>query len=122
MREYRGLTAKRSQNIAQGFSPGISPPQKCALKGRPIGTKRNKSTDADTKNGRDWREVEASSLEPNAASPSGATREAVLGLPSPNCTPPRGVEDAFRAHLCDTSNPGLKPWAKICYRFAVNEE
>ena len=98
---YRGLTAKRSQIIAQGFSPGISSPQKCALKGRPIGTKRNKSTDADTNNGRDWREIEASSLEPNAASRSGAT---------------------FRAHLCDASNPGLKPWAKICYRFAVDED
>jgi hypothetical protein len=115
MREYRGLTAKRSQIIAQGFSPGISPPQKCALKGRPIGTKRNKSIDAHTKNGRDCREVEASSLEPNAALCFGATREAVLGLPSPNCTPPRGVGSAFRAHLCDTSKPGLKPWAKICY-------
>jgi hypothetical protein len=31
--------------------------------------------------------------------PVGA-REAVLGLPSPNCTPPRGVGSAFRAaHL-----------------------
>lgn len=94
MRGYRGLTAKRSQIIAQGFSPGTSPPQKCALKGRPIGIKRNKSTDADTNKGRDWREVEASSLEANAPSRSCAT---------------------FRAHLRDASNPGSKPWAKFCY-------
>jgi hypothetical protein len=47
MRGYRGLTAKRSPTLAQGFSPGISPLQKCALKRRSIGTKRNKSTDAD---------------------------------------------------------------------------
>ena len=99
MREYKGLTAKRSQIIAQGFSPGISPPQECALNGRPIGTERNKSTDADTKNGRDWREVEASSLQPNAASPSGAT---------------------FRAHLFETSYPGLKPWAESCCPFGAD--
>ena len=100
MRGYEGLTAKRSQTIAQGFSPGVSL-QKCALKGRPIGTERNKSTDADSKNGRDWRGSEASPLKPNATSRSGAT---------------------FRARLGEASNPGLKPWAKICYRFAVNEE
>jgi hypothetical protein len=139
MREYRGLTAKRSQIIAQGFSPGISPPQKCALKGRPIGTKRNKSIDAHTKNRRDCREVEASSLEPNAALCFGATREALRSRPRRRPRPrirPRGVMEywsvgvlrqlgiaprlrgvgsAFRADLCDTSNPGLKPWAKICY-------
>jgi hypothetical protein len=42
----------------------------------------------------------------------GAAREAVLGLPSPNCTPPRGVGSAFRALATLTSNPGLKPWAQ----------
>jgi hypothetical protein len=52
VRGSRGLTAKRSQIIAQGFSPGSSRPQTCALKGRPM----------------------------------------------------------------------LKPWATICYRFAVKEE
>ena len=26
----------------------------------------------------------------------------------------------FRAHHLKTSHPGLKPWAKICNRFAVN--
>jgi len=43
---------------------------------------------------------------------SGATREAVLGLPSPNCTPQRGVGSAFRALPLGTANPGLKPWAE----------
>ena len=38
---------------------------------------------------------------------SGATREAVLGLPSPNCTPPRGVEDAFRA-ISSVRHPGRR--------------
>jgi hypothetical protein len=51
---------------------------------------------------------------------SGATREAVLGLPSPNCTPPRGVGSAFRARSPRTINPGLKPWAMMFNRFAVS--
>jgi hypothetical protein len=33
--------------------------------------------------------------------------------PSPNCTRERGVGGAFRAHFSFTSNPGLKPWAKL---------
>ena len=37
---------------------------------------------------------------------SGAAREAVLGLPSPNCTPQRGVGSAFRAHLLNLPTQG----------------
>jgi hypothetical protein len=50
---------------------------------------------------------------------SGASREAVLGLPSPNCSPPRGVGSAFRADPVYTWNPGLKPWANIYNHFVV---
>jgi hypothetical protein len=33
-------------------------------------------------------------------------------VPSPNCTPPRGVGSAFRAMRCGAFYPGLKPTAK----------
>jgi hypothetical protein len=40
--------------------------------------------------------------------------------PSPNCTSPRGVGGAFRALLANVY-PGLKPWANLCYHFAVKQ-
>src|SRR6516165_471702 len=38
----------------------------------------------------------------------GRPREAVLGLPSRNCTPRRGVGSAFRARRLMSLHPGLK--------------
>jgi hypothetical protein len=96
--------ALEGQNIiAQGFSPGFNVQERYALKGHPICGHESLQIDRPVPKQRH----------------SGATREAVLGLPSPNCTPPRGVGSAFRALLPVMSNPGLKPWAMICNRFAV---
>ena len=97
MRGSRILAAERPQIIAQGFSPGIRPPSESALKGRPIWI-AGESSGAYRFASRHCQWFGTSSLQLNGASRSSAT---------------------FRAPLYDTSNPGLKPWAEICNRFAV---
>ena len=102
--EPKTLAPKGHKDLARGFNPGLGVLERCALKGHEIRC--------------DERKLHAIILGENRTY-SGATREAVLGLPSPNCTPPRGVGSAFRAHLFATINPGLKPWAKIFCPFGA---
>ena len=95
-----GLAPKGRKDSAQGFNPGLditfAGALKAALDPRRVG-----------------KAIHLEHIQ------SGATREAVLGLPSPNCTPQLGVGSAFRAHSVGTIYPGLKPWAKFLCPFGA---
>jgi len=103
-----GLNApKGHNNIAQGLSPGL-----VGKEPRPESGARMLAS---------WPHL-VQSIAPSATPESGAAREAVLGLPSPNCTPQRGVGSAFRAHSAKTENPGLKPWAMLLCPFGAGHD
>jgi hypothetical protein len=93
-RQFIAWNVCKSHEVAKQNSPGLSPwvgvTQKIALKGRPKGYRDSTRLRANLVR---WTTVGALRIL------FGRPREAVLGLPSPNCTPPRGVGTAFRAHL-----------------------
>jgi hypothetical protein len=123
-REPEGFTAKRLQNLAQGFNPGLVVSARCALKASPTSRSRGaipnwrstptlqySITPRDRIRGR-GRERSAPRVPPEWYSVRVSCRVKELAASLEIWCP-------CRARRSQNLHPGLKPWAKFCNCFAV---